>query len=661
MLISFRKTLLSITLIAFSIFLAQAQEDKGAPFKKNGDHFIQQEKFDEALGAYQQMLTAYEGAQDPEGIAEAHKYIGLAYRQQAVYDSSRYFYEKSIDLHTKIYGKRSSLVVSLQRELGLMFQEQGLDQEALAMFKQSLATSISINRKALATCNYIHVGELFIQQKQLDSALTYFDKALVLRQQVRGNNDYRLAALYNLKGYVKFLKKDYPSALKLYEQAIKVNNTDKLEKLQSLANKAEILNIDNHQAALQAYQASDQYIESIRTKVYTQAQRVRLGKLADKVNQGAIEASLALKDYKTAFYFYERDESNAIVALYPKAQILTAESIREQLEPETAMLEYLIGKKGVYVFALTNETFKVTKLAKKGVVGQIKGMRKAIKQKNMGQYKKLAYQLYQRLLKPLEPVFKEKKHLIIVPDKELTLLPFETLLRQPATSAASSQWAYLLKSFNVTYHFSGSLAFAEKILRTYQRPWTAIAPVDFAQKKFETLAASAEEVKTIGAMYPRRKVFVKGAAQRKQLLGKTVSSEILHIATHAQFSKAHPEGSRLLLSKTGITYPEIFKMKLEVDMVVLSHCEPGLEHYDKDGGIFGLGHGFVYAGAHNVVYPLWKNLGIYTRDFMIRFYKEIKKGGRYSKALQTTKLAMLNSGKATTPFDWAGFMIISVD
>lgn len=657
----FRKTLLLISFIVASTLLAQAQEDKGAPFKKNGDQLLKQEKYDQALEAYQQMLQAYEGVKDPEGIAEAHKFIGLAYCRQAEYDSSRYFYEKSIDLHAKIYGKRSSWVVSLQRDLGLMLQEQGLDKEAMAIFKKSLATSLSINRKSLAAFNYTHIGELFIEQNQLDSALTCFDKALALRKEVRGNNDYRLAELYNLQGYIKYLKKDYATALKLYEQAIKVNNTDKLEKLQSLANKAEILNMSNPQEALKAYKASDDYIESIRGKMREQTQRVRLGKLADKVNQGAIEASLAVKDYKTAFYFYERDESNAIVALYPKDRVLSAEAIREQLEPEAAMLEYVVGKKAVYVFSLTNEVFKVNKLAKQGLEAQIRQMRQAIAQKNMARYKNLAAQLYQRLLKPIEANFKTKKHLIIVPDKVLTLLPFETLLTAPAGAQASKQLPYLLKRFNVTYHFSGSLAFTEKVMRTYQREWTAVAPVDFAQKKFETLAASAEEVKAIGDMFRKKKVFLKQEAQRKQLLNSSISTEILHIATHAQFSQAHPEGSRLLLSKSGITYPEIFKMRLEADMVVLSHCEPGFKHYDKDGGIFGLAHGFVYAGAHNVVYPLWKNLDIYTRDFMINFYKEIKKGGRYSEALRKTKLAMINSGKANHPFDWAGFAIISVD
>lgn len=657
----FRKTLLLVAFIIMSTFLAQAQEDKGAPFKKSGDQLFKQEKFDDALVAYQQMLQAYEGAKDPEGIAEAHKFIGLTYCRQAVYDSSRYFYEKSIQLHTKIYGKRSSLVVGLQRDLGLMFEAQGHDKKAMAMFQKSLTTSLIINRKALAAFNYIKVGRLLMKQNQSDSALTCFDKALALRKQVRGNNDYRLAELYNLQGYIKYLKKDYPNALKLYEQAIKVNNTDKLEKLQSLANKAEILGMNNPQAALKAYKASDDYIESVRAKVKNQAQKVRLGKLADKVNQGAIEASLAVKDYKTAFYFYERDESNAIVALYPKDQVLTAEAIREQLEPETAMLEYVVGKKALYVFSLTNEAFKVTKLAKKGIEAQINQLRKAIAQKNLARYKSLAYQLYQRLLKPVEANFKTKKHLVIVPDKALTLLPFETLLTKPALAQASKQLPYLIKQFKVTYHFSGSLAFTEKIMRTYQREWTAIAPVDFAQKQFETLAASAEEIKTVGEMFRKKKVYLKETAQRKQLLNKSISSEILHIATHAQFSKAHPESSRLLLSKSGITYPEIFKMRLEADMVVLSHCEAGLDHYDKDGGIFGLGHGFVYAGAHNVVYPLWKNLDIYTRDFMISFYKEIKKGGRYSEALRNTKLAMINSGKANHPFDWAGFAIISID
>lgn len=641
--------------------LAQAQEDTGAPFKKNGNLLVKQEKFDEALGAYQKMLVAYNTAKDPEGIAEAHKFIGLAYRLQTQYDSSSYYYQKSIDLHTKIYGKRSSFVVSLQRDLGQMLQEQGNDKQAMAMFRKSLTTSIGINRKPLIAFNYVHIGELFMKQNLPDSALVCFDKALAARQQIYGNNDYRLAEIYNLKGYIQYLKKDYANALKLYEQAIKVNNTNKLEKLQSLANKAETLLLSNPQAALKAYKEGDAFTENLRGKMSNQSARVRLGKLADKINQGAVEASIAIKDYKTAFYFYEREESNALVALYPKNRILTPAAIKEQIEPESVLLEYVIGKKDIYVFIVSTETFKVSKLSKKGVNKQINDLRKAIAQKRTPEFKQLAHQLYQTLLKPIEPFFKSKKHLIIVPHKMLTLLPFEALLRKPVTNQGHAQLPYLIKDFNVTYHFSGSLAFTEKIMRAYHRQWTGIAPVKFEQQKLNNLDASAGEVKAIASLYRKKRTFLEQTAQRSQLLGKTVSTEILHIATHAQFSKSHPEGSRLMLYQSTITYPEIFKINLESDLVVLSHCEPGLEQYNKDGGIFGLGHGFVYAGAHNVMYPLWQNSSTHTRDFMISFYKELNKGGGYSEALRKTKLALIKNEHSAYPYEWAGFMMISAE
>ncbi|OJJ22936.1 hypothetical protein BKI52_00865 [marine bacterium AO1-C] len=657
-----QKSLLAGCLLIFIHFTIQAQEDKGAPFKKSGDTFVKQEKFADALTAYQKMLVAYQGAKDPEGIAEAHKFIGLAHRLQAEYDSSAYYYNKSIELHAKIYGQKSSFVAGLQRDLGLMLQEQGQYAQAMDMFQKSLAISQYINRKGLAAFNYTHIGELLTRQNLIDSALVCFNKALEFRKQIYSANDYRLAEIYNLQGEIYTLKKENDKALKLYEKAIQVNRIDALERLRSLAFKAKTLQLNDPKAALKAYKESDAYIETLRGKMKNQADRVRLGKTADEVNQGGIETSLQVKDYKTAFYFYERDESNAIVALYPKNRILSQEAIRDLMEPEAALLEYTITKEAIYVFVLTKEDFKVTKLNKKGSLKEIDALRKAIDQKRTPELKKLGFQLYQRLLKPIEATIASKKHLIIVPDKSLTLLPFEVLIRKPATPGQGhAQLAYLIKDFNITYHFSGSLAFTERVLRSYQRDFMAIAPIKFPQKNLNDLDASAEEIKAIAPNFSKKKVYLNQEAKRAQLMGKTLSTQILHIATHAKFSKAHPEGSRLVFHQSSITYPEIFKMKLEAEMVVLSHCEPGLEQYDKDGGIYGLGHGFVFAGAINVVYPLWQNSTTHTRDFMIRFYKEIAKGGRFSEALRNAKLELIKNPKLAFPYEWAGFMMISAE
>ena len=296
-------SLLAGCLLFFIHLGAQAQEDKGAPFKKAGDAFVKQEKFAKALSEYQKMLKAYQGAKDPEGIAEAHKFIGLAYALQPKYDSSAYYYNKSIELHAKIYGQKSSFVASLQRDLALMLQEQGKYDQAMDMFRKSLAISQYINRKALAAFNYIHIGALLMQQNQIDSASVCFDKALMFRKQIYSANDHRLAEIYNLQGEIYALKKDYDQALKSYEKAIQVNRIEALERLKSLALKAQTLQLNDPAAALKAYQETDAYIGTLRGKMKTQADRVRLGKTADEVNQGGLETSLQIKDYKTAFYW----------------------------------------------------------------------------------------------------------------------------------------------------------------------------------------------------------------------------------------------------------------------------------------------------------------------------------------------------------------------
>jgi CHAT domain-containing protein len=159
----------------------------------------------------------------------------------------------------------------------------------------------------------------------------------------------------------------------------------------------------------------------------------------------------------------------------------------------------------------------------------------------------------------------------------------------------------------------------------------------------------------------------------------------IHFATHAFVNSEKPELSGILLAKSndttqlsdfenladfkraesndGILYSgEIFNMKFNADLMVLSACETGLGKMKKGEGIIGLTRALLYAGTKNIIVSLWPVADQSTSALMIDFYRNvINKGNRnpnYSNSLRKAKLKMIENGIFSHPFYWSPFILI---
>jgi CHAT domain-containing protein len=57
------------------------------------------------------------------------------------------------------------------------------------------------------------------------------------------------------------------------------------------------------------------------------------------------------------------------------------------------------------------------------------------------------------------------------------------------------------------------------------------------------------------------------------------------------------------------------------------------------------------------VISLWKVPNVETRDLMVNFFKQIKRGESKSEALRKAKLEIIRQGK-TRPYYWAAFVLV---
>ncbi len=105
---------------------------------------------------------------------------------------------------------------------------------------------------------------------------------------------------------------------------------------------------------------------------------------------------------------------------------------------------------------------------------------------------------------------------------------------------------------------------------------------------------------------------------------------------------------------------EVFDMKLNADLVVLSACNTALGKLSKGEGLIGISRAFLYAGVPGMVVSLWSVDDEATSIIMSNFYGHLKEGLCKNEALRLAKIDYLNESTSIKkdPFYWAPFILI---
>lgn len=143
---------------------------------------------------------------------------------------------------------------------------------------------------------------------------------------------------------------------------------------------------------------------------------------------------------------------------------------------------------------------------------------------------------------------------------------------------------------------------------------------------------------------------------------------IVHLATHGFLNSVRPELSGIVLSlvdRNGrddrgfLTTADVFNLRLAADLVVLSGCRTALGREIKGEGLVGLTRGFMYAGARSVLASLWKVDDESTAALMAAFYRAMLGPARLSPpaALREAQLELRAQRRWGRPYHWAPFQL----
>jgi CHAT domain-containing protein len=185
----------------------------------------------------------------------------------------------------------------------------------------------------------------------------------------------------------------------------------------------------------------------------------------------------------------------------------------------------------------------------------------------------------------------------------------------------------------------------------------------------QRLRDSGREVTSVAKRYKSNEavVFQGRAAKEENVKGNEYlgTARRIHFATHGVISERQPQYSGLVLTldedpkEDGLLQVyEIFNLKLNADLVVLSACKTGLGKEVKGEGLIGLTRAFMYAGARSLVVSLWQVADPSTAELMVKFYERLDRAGDKADALRQAKLELIQSGRYAHPFYWAPFVLV---
>jgi CHAT domain-containing protein len=135
---------------------------------------------------------------------------------------------------------------------------------------------------------------------------------------------------------------------------------------------------------------------------------------------------------------------------------------------------------------------------------------------------------------------------------------------------------------------------------------------------------------------------------------------IIHMASHGEFNPVNPLFSSIKLSKGldtdgNLEAAEIFSLKINADVVVLSACQTGLGKVTSGDDVIGLNRAFFYAGTHTIVSSLWRVSDIATAVLIKQFYRRY---AGHSKA-DSLRMAILHvKQRHPHPSYWGAFTLV---
>jgi CHAT domain-containing protein len=442
------------------------------------------------------------------------------------------------------------------------------------------------------------------------------------------------------------------------------------------------------------------------------AELARLALNTPEASQAAARQN-AIKDLEAKTESLEAELAEHNAEFRAQVQPVTLEAVQSAIPDGSALLEFTIfrpfnprAERNAEAYGAAHYAAYVVRhdAAPRGldlgpvdaINDAVDALRQSLRDPKRTDLKERARALDELVVRPLRAWVGDASRLLVSPDGELNLVPFEALVDEHGR--------YLIERYAMSYLTSGrdllrmqvprenssapviiaDPLFGEPTMTSVEQP---VAPFgsagptrrsvtsgeDLSAVYFAPLAVTADEGLAIKALFPEARLFT-GQRATKDALQHVEAPRMLHIASHGFFLLDRHLGVQNPLLRSGLalaganltrgSHEDGILTALEASslnlwgtkLVTLSACDTGMGEVRNGEGVYGLRRAFFLAGAETVVMSLWSVSDYIARQTMVAYYRGLRAGLGRGDALRQAKLAMLKRKTRQHPFYWAGFI-----
>lgn len=683
------------------IFGDQALEQRLAVGDRSGAAFelqrlgqleLELERPAEARDFFRRTLELGKESEDPRIEAQALGFLGWAYLGLGDPERALELTQQAL-ASIEATGDRS-LRANLLRGSGRFLFELGRLDAAVQTLGEALESCRALGNPRAAAWTLYWTAETVAAQGKKQEALETVDQALASFESLResiANNELRatfsgsLRDAYDLK--IELLmerhaeRNEDPGALLA---ALDTSERARAWGLVELLRRAEV-----EASTVVSDPRVSRQLQSARRRFRSAADRLQ-GSSAKPEDRAVLEAALveSLADLEGLEARLRRDDPPASDLVRP--QPLAAGEIQKLLEPGVALLEYALGRRRGWLFLVTSASLRAFELPRREVLEEA-ALRAYKALASPGGTGEAAGELSRLALAPaLDELARQGvERLAVVPDGALWYLPFAALPLTP-------DGRLVLDRYEVVSLPSASVLALERARDGGRKPAplgvAVVADPVFtagdlrlppaagpagteAQRSggvdLPRLRLARHEAEAITALAPPGETFaaLDFEANRDLVLsGRLGEYRIVHFATHSLIDDRHPALSGLALSfydRRGrpldgfLRLGDVYGLKLDADLVVLSACRTALGREVRGEGLVGLVRGFLHAGSRRVTASLWSVGDRSTAELMGRFYRGLlAEKLPPATALRRAQLSLRGEARWQDPHHWAGFVLI---
>ena len=277
--------------------------------------------------------------------------------------------------------------------------------------------------------------------------------------------------------------------------------------------------------------------------------------------------------------------------------------------------------------------------------------------------------LHQLLIDPIASLLPKdpNAHVIFIPQGSLFQVPFPALQDANGTyliekhtilTAPSIQVLDLTRQQRQKLAQKQSHSGTALVLGNPTMPSVSSYPGEPKQQLSPLPGAEAEAIAIAPLLNTQAITGAQGT--KAQSTQKMPQASIIHLATHGLLDDVNGLGSAIALAPSGkddglLTAEEIFDMKLQANLVVLSACNTGFGRITGDG-VIGLSRALISAGVPSVIVSLWAVPDAPTSELMQSFYQNLQNNPDKAQALRQAMLATMKTHPG--PRNWAAFTLI---